>query len=285
MSHFAVLVLFSPQENPEAAIERLLAPYSENLEVPEYLEKCGCYGLKASIEAGEEAAQQALTRFLKHGLADYSARRNDPTLEGQSGLSSYLHFGQLSSLRVAVEVRALCGDDQAIAESAEVFLEELIVRKELADNFCLYNAAYDTLDGAADWALKTLGAHKNDPREHLYSGEELTNAQTHDEAWNAAQLQLVRTGKMHGYMRMYWAKKVLEWSDAPEQAIDWLVQANDFYSLDGGDPNGYTGILWSVAGLHDRPWFNRPVHGMVRYMSANGLRTKFSVENYVKKYL
>jgi deoxyribodipyrimidine photo-lyase len=160
----------------------------------------------------------------------------------------------------------------------------MIVRKELADNYCYYNGKYDSLEGAPEWAQRTLAKHAADPREFIYTLEQFKNAETHDEAWNAAQLQLTRTGKIHGYMRMYWAKKVLEWSKTPDEALTTLLYLNDFYHLDGGDPNGYVGILWSVAGLHDRPWGERPVYGVIRSMVYGGLKRKFNIQAYIEKY-
>lgn len=230
--------------------------------------------------AGEVAAQKALQDFIKHRLAAYHLRRNDPSQNGLSGLSPYLHYGQLSSLQVVLAALATLGQSQA----TDTLIEEIIIRKELSDNFCYYNAHYASLAGAPRWAVQTLDEHRGDKREFIYSKEQLERAETHDDAWNASQRQLVRTGKMHGYMRMYWAKKVLEWSGSPEEAHRTLVYLNDFYSIDGGDPNGYVGILWSVAGLHDRPWFERPIFGTVRYMNANGLKKKFDLEKYIDSF-
>jgi deoxyribodipyrimidine photo-lyase len=239
-------------------------------------------GQMLSWKSGETAAQQVLSNFISRRLNGYAEQRNNPSLDGLSGLSPYLHFGQLSSLRVALEVQS--HTDIATSADRDALLEELIVRKELSDNYCYHNPHYDSLAGAPDWAKQTLAKHANDPRDFLYSLEQLEKAQTHDEAWNASQRQLVRTGKMHGYMRMYWAKKVLEWTESAEQAHQFLVFLNDFYSIDGGDPNGYVGILWSIAGLHDRPWFERPVYGTVRYMNENGLKRKFKLANYITAY-
>ncbi len=159
------------------------------------------------------------------------------------------------------------------------------MRKELSDNFCHYEPYYDSLKGAAGWSQQTLQDHAKDVREHLYSQEQLVAGKTHDPAWNAAQLQMVHTGKMHGYMRMYWAKKVLEWSNTPQAALETLIYLNDFYSLDGGDPNGYVGILWSVAGVHDRAWAERPIYGKIRSMMYTGLRRKFLIQAYEEKWL
>lgn len=235
------------------------------------------------VTSGEVAAHSQLHNFINHRLIDYAESKNDPTIDALSGLSPYLHFGQVSSLRVALEINKKTSIDNSLKAGANVYLEELIVRKELSDNYCFYNPNYKSIKGAANWAQKTLAEHTDDPREFIYTYTELEDAKTHDEIWNAAQRQLVRDGKIHGYMRMYWAKKVLEWTKTPETAIKYLVQLNDFYHLDGGDPNGYVGIMWSVAGLHDRPWFNRPIFGTIRYMNDNGLKKKFDTDKYIKQ--
>jgi deoxyribodipyrimidine photo-lyase len=163
------------------------------------------------------------------------------------------------------------------------FLEELIVRKELADNFCQYNPQYDSFEGFPVWAQETLAKHEKDPREYIYSIEELESGRTHDTLWNAAQMEMVYFGKMHGYMRMYWAKKILEWSPSAKDAIAAAIYLNDRYELDGRDPNGYTGIAWSIGGVHDRAWRERPTYGKVRYMSYNGAKSKFNVPAYIQK--
>jgi deoxyribodipyrimidine photo-lyase len=160
----------------------------------------------------------------------------------------------------------------------------MIVRKELADNFCLYAPTYTDLSTALSWARTTLDIHRNDRRDYVYTRDQWESALTHDPAWNAAQRQLTRTGKIHGYMRMYWAKKILEWSATPEQALATCIYLNDHYSIDGGDPNGYVGILWSVAGLHDRPWTERTVFGKIRYMNYGGLQRKFDINTYIETW-
>ena len=256
-------------------------------------------GINHGFQPGEAAAIKALGDFISHRLAQYASNRNDPIRKGQSDLSPYLHYGQLSSLRILIEVmkssthRPHLFDsftmpshegDANLSDSINSFVEELIVRKELSDNFCLYASSYDTLDAAKDWAKKTLTDHRDDPREHIYTKEQLESAQTHDELWNAAQRQLRASGKIHGYMRMYWAKKILEWTNTPETALKWTIELNDTYHLDGGDPNGYVGILWSIAGVHDRPWFNRSVYGTIRYMSTNGLKNKFDTKRYIEQW-
>jgi len=231
------------------------------------------------IKPGEVAAANALKRFCATALADYGLARNDPSKNGQSELSPYLHFGQLSAQRVALEV----GLADAPSASKSAFLEELMVRRELADNYCHYTPEYDSFGGFPSWAKETLDAHRFDQRDHHYSEKELELAQTHDDLWNAAQLEMVRRGKMHGYMRMYWAKKILEWVETPEEALRVAIRLNDRYELDGRDPNGYAGIAWSIGGVHDRPWPSRNVFGKVRYMSYSGARSKFDVQAYVER--
>ncbi|AAR36222.1 deoxyribodipyrimidine photo-lyase [Geobacter sulfurreducens] len=233
------------------------------------------------LASGEEAAQAALARFLEDGLAGYATRRNNPAVMGQSGLSPWLHFGQLSAQRVAQAAFAAA----APIESRDAFLEELIVRRELADNFCYYNDAYDRFDGFPEWAQRTLNRHRHDPRPQCYEHDVLEQGQTHDSLWNAAQLEMVRWGRMHGYLRMYWAKKLLEWTSSPEDALMIAIQLNDRYQLDGRDPNGYAGIAWSIGGVHDRPWAERPVFGTIRFMSRDGCRRKFDTDAYERRVI
>jgi len=231
------------------------------------------------INPGERAAQDMLRNFLKNKLALYAKTRNDPTYDGQSNLSPYLHFGQLSAQRVAIEVQK----SEASKTSKDAFLEELIVRRELSDNFCFYNQNYDSFNGLPNWAKETLNKHQKDKREYIYTDEQLERGETHDDLWNAAQMEMVKTGKMHGYMRMYWGKKILEWTKSTEEALRLAMYLNDRYELDGRDPNGYVGVAWSIGGVHDRAWFERPIFGKVRYMSYNGCKSKFNVASYIQK--
>jgi len=226
---------------------------------------------------GEAAGAKRMGQFLARGLADYAEHRNDPTRAGQSALSPYLHFGQISAQKLAWEVRRRALD----TPSGDAFLEELIVRRELSDNFCFYNERYDTFDAFPAWAQKTLNAHRRDKRAHVYSRAQFENAATHDVLWNAAQREMSLKGKTHGYLRMYWAKKILEWSESPEEALATAIYLNDRYELDGRDPNGYAGVAWSIGGVHDRPWFDRPIYGQIRYMSEGGCRSKFDVDRYI----
>lgn len=260
------------------------------------------------VRSGQSSALQVMNEFISKKLENYFLDRNNPTEEGQSNLSAYLHFGNISSVTIALGIISHCKSkgveldlggsskqenlDWESADygtrlkiSAESFLEELIVRKELADNFCFYNKNYDSIQGAKPWAQSTLSKHEKDKRIQSYSIKIMESAATKDDAWNAAQNQLIRTGKIHGYMRMYWAKKVLEWTKNAEEAVKILIYLNDKYSLDGYDPNGYVGILWSIGGVHDRPWFERSIFGQIRYMNANGLMRKFDLKKYLNKWL
>jgi deoxyribodipyrimidine photo-lyase len=233
------------------------------------------------LQPGPRAAKKILKNFIENKLRYYEQRRNDPNQDGQSNLSPYLHFGQLSAQRIAFEVQKT----KASLKTKNAFLEELIVRRELSDNFCLYNQNYDNTKSFAEWDKLTLKEHKKDKRPYHYSTEEFEHARTHDELWNAAQLEMVTRGKMHGYMRMYWAKKILEWSKSPEEAMQTAIYLNDKYELDGRDPNGYAGIAWSIGGIHDRPWPQRPIFGKIRYMSYAGCKSKFNIEQYISAYI
>lgn len=230
------------------------------------------------LKPGEKAAFELLEDFIKKKLKDYSKNRNDPTKDAQSNLSPYLHFGQISSSRVIKEVLK-CNLSSSIKND---FVEEIFIRRDLADNFCYYNNKYDSFESLHDWAKKTLNEHRSDKRVYCYVQSEFEAAKTHDPIWNAAQKEMVKRGKMHGYMRMYWAKKILEWSKSPEKAIRIAIHLNDKYELDGRDPNGYAGIMWSIGGLHDRAWGERQIFGKIRYMSSNGLKSKFDIDKYVQ---
>lgn len=229
------------------------------------------------LPAGTEAARARLQEFLERKISRYHEDRNNPTVDGTSGLSPYLHFGQISPVEVAWRVREVGGP------GAAAFLEELIVRRELAVNFVLHNAHYDQFSGLPLWAKKTLLKHASDPRPAHYSLEELKRAETHDPLWNAAQMELIQTGKIHGYMRMYWGKQFLLWTSDPAEAFRWAIYLNNKYALDGRDPASYAGVAWCF-GLHDRPFPERPVFGRVRPMTGAGLRRKFLVDAYASRW-
>ncbi len=230
------------------------------------------------FQGGSSEAAKHLEDFLKNRLSAFPNSRNDPTVEFTSNLSPYLHFGQISPVQIALEVLAA----DAPNEAKEVYLEELIVRRELAVNYAFFNKSYASFEGLPNWAKLTLNKHIADSREYLYTIEELENAETHDVYWNAAQDQMRITGKMHGYMRMYWGKKILEWTKTPQDGFKAALYLNDKYELDGRDPNGFAGVAWCF-GKHDRPWKERPVFGIVRYMNANGLKRKFDADKYVQQ--
>lgn len=178
-----------------------------------------------------------------------------------------------------------CGKQSAATKKAsESFIEELVVRRELADNFCFYNDRYDQLEGCSEWAQVSLQKHAKDKREYIYSLDELQQGKTHDDLWNAAQLQMVREGKMHGFLRMYWAKKILEWSPTPKEALRRAIYLNDRYELDGRDPNGYVGCMWSIGGIHDMGWTERPIFGKIRFMNYAGCKRKFNIPSLVARY-
>ncbi len=228
--------------------------------------------------AGAAAAHQTLDSFIRKRLMRYNTERNDPNANASSGISPYLHFGQIAPQRVALRVLEHAA---ASEENTAAFLEELIVRRELADNYCLHNKNYDSYAGLPRWGRESLDAHRRDERSYTYNHEEFEQARTHDPLWNAAQRQLITSGRMHGYMRMFWAKKILEWTTDPETALKVAIDLNNGYSLDGRDPNGYVGVLWSVGGLHDRAFKERPVFGKIRYMNATGCKRKFNIDNYM----
>jgi len=231
------------------------------------------------LHPGEMAAHCTLAEFLDHRLVGYKMR-NDPNRHVCSDLSPFLHFGMISSQAIVLELqrRGLHG------EEVDEFVEELVVRRELSDNFCLYTPDYDQVTGFPAWAQRTLQRHQGDQRPYLYSDEQFDQGQTHEPLWNAAQNQLVATGKMHGYLRMYWAKKILEWSEDAARALQIAVYLNDRYALDGRDANGYTGIAWAIGGVHDRGWAERPIFGTIRYMNAAGARRKFDVDTYIRTW-
>jgi len=255
------------------------------------------------ISPGEDEAKHALNVFMKNGLEGYADKRNDPNKNHQSNLSPYLHYGMISSQYITqtilektkTKLTDVSSDKKNLAKLPEgrvpntkdhvaAFIEELVVRKELSDNYCFYEKNYDNFKGFPEWAQKTLTYGKDDAREYVYTKKQFEEGKTHDDLWNAAQLEMVTTGKMHGYMRMYWAKKILQWTNTPEYAQEVAIYLNDKYELDGRDPNGYAGIAWSIGGVHDRAWFTRDIFGKVRYMARSGCEKKFDVKAYIEKW-
>jgi deoxyribodipyrimidine photo-lyase len=231
-----------------------------------------------SFRPGTAAAKARLRAFLAGGLARYAENHNQPQTDDTSRLSPYLHFGQIAPLVVALEARRAEAPDPA----REAFLEELIVRRELACNFVWFTPDYDRPSGLPAWARKTLAEHAADPRPGSYAAERIESADTGDPYWNAAMAEMRCTGFMHSHMRMYWGKKILEWSPTPEEGFALTLRLNNRYFLDGRDPNSYAGVGW-VYGAHDRPWPERPVFGKVRSMTAGGLERKCDINAYVDK--
>ncbi len=229
-------------------------------------------------KGGTNEAKRILEDFLKDRFDGYVENRNQPQTDDVSHMSKYLHYGHISPVYVALRIQE-AGKGQ---ENIDSYIEELVVRRELAINFCRYTPDYDSFSCLPDWAKKTLKEHKDDKREHVYTRKQLENAGTHDEYWNAAMNEMRHTGYMHNYMRMYWGKKILEWSNTPEYAYSTTLYLNNKYFLDGRDPNSYANVSW-VFGQHDRGWKEREVYGKVRYMSAGGLERKAKPKQYVEK--
>ncbi|MGD9310753.1 MAG: deoxyribodipyrimidine photo-lyase [Desulfosarcina sp.] len=230
------------------------------------------------FKGGTGEAKKRLRRFIRR-LDRYDLNRNQPQTDDTSQMSPYLHFGQISPVYLALQVR---NASQGQKKDREGYLEELIVRRELAVNFVHYTPDYDRYTCLPEWARKSLGEHAGDRREHHYTRRQLEAADTHDPYWNAAMREMKYTGYMHNYMRMYWGKKILEWSKSPEAAFDTTLAINNRYFLDGRDPNSYAGVAW-VFGKHDRAWFERPIFGKIRYMAASGLERKCDIKAYVSK--
>ena len=229
-----------------------------------------------NVTAQKVEADFVLEDFIKNKLSYYAQLKNNPKENVLSGLSKYLNLGFISSQRVALDVIK----SNASIENKEFFLEELIVRKELADNFCLYAKNFKDFSGIADWAKISLQYHKQDIRPYIYSRQEFENAQTHDKLWNAAQNQLIYNGTIHGYLRMYWAKKIMEWTDSPEEALNTAIYLNDKYASDAPSANGYAGILWAIGGLHDRAFIDYPITGKIRRMTADSITRKYNLSDY-----
>jgi deoxyribodipyrimidine photo-lyase len=242
------------------------------------------------FHGGQVEGRRILKLFMDDRLVEYARQRNHLWLQGTSKLSAYLHFGQISVQQIAWDIHqynppSISGENTHFDEGKATFLEELLVRRELAINFVLRNPRYDELEGCPQWGKETLLKHAHNPRPWNYSLEELEHAKTHDELWNASQREMVESGRMHGYLRMYWAKKILEWVEDPALAFHYAVFLNDKYEIDGRDANGYTGIAWAIGGKHDRPWGpERPIFGLVRYMSLGGMQRKVDAQAYIKKW-
>lgn len=243
------------------------------------------YGVDSVSEyfpPGTNAGLENLKQFVGGRIKVYATSRNDPNVVALSNMSPWVNMGQVSMQRAVLYVKE---KGKSHSQSVASFVEEAVVRRELSDNFCHYNRDnYDKVTGASDWAQKTLADHRKDKREYVYTRKELEEARTHDDLWNASQLQLVKEGKLHGFLRMYWAKKVLEWTESPEKALEEALRLNDRYALDGNDPNGFVGVMWSICGIHDQGWAERSVFGKIRYMNYAGCKRKFDINKFIIKY-
>lgn len=255
----------------------------------------------AAMSGGPTAARRQLKAFMKHRFENYADGRNHPDEDASSGLSPYLHFGHLSAhevFRTIADAEEWSTDDLRdqkqtkgkregwwnMSPTAESFLDELITWRELGYNACCHDPQYDQYESLPDFARKTLDEHRDDPREFVYSTDELRDSQTHDEIWNAAQYQLTSEGRMHNYLRMLWGKKILEWSPTPEAALETMIELNNRFAVDGRNPNSYSGIFW-VLGRYDRAWGpERPIFGKIRYMSSDSTRRKLKLKQYLQKY-
>ncbi len=233
----------------------------------------------SAFKGGQQAAKIRLNRFIGESLENYENAARDPVAQCQSDMSPYLHFGQISPAAVYQEISGSEASDGA----KWAYLEQLLVRRELSINFVYYNPGYDRYETAVPkWARNSLQAHRSDFRPHLYTEDQLEKAETHDPYWNAAQREMAATGKMHNYMRMYWGKKIIEWTEDPVEAFNLMLSLNNKYELDGRDPNSFAGVAWCF-GRHDRGWQERQIFGKVRYMNARGLERKFKITEYVKR--
>jgi deoxyribodipyrimidine photo-lyase len=247
---------------------------------------CRRLGVDTSVPAvsrffhgGTARAEERFRRFLDERFARYAENRNQPRTDDVSHMSPYLHFGQISPVWLAMEARK---HREVGLESRDAFLEELLVRRELAVNYVYFTPEYDSISALPEWSRKTLSEHRSDKRTPIYPETVLEHGTTHDPYWNAAMLEMKVTGYMHNAMRMYWGKKILEWSESPEHAFRTTLSLNNKYFLDGRDPSAYANVGW-IFGLHDRPFRERPIFGKVRFMNARGLERKSDIRAYVEK--
>ena len=275
-------------ENPHAKVAWRKPKGFEQASVHEDMTK-GWTKLDRSVgpveywQGGTHAGLKRLKLFCERLLPTYDMDRNKPEMDGTSAMSPYLHFGHLGPQTIALAIEDAVKVNPALKPVRDSYFNELIAWRELAVNFVRFSKVYDTPECAEDWAKKTISEHDGDEREVVYTTAQMENSQTHDELWNAAQIQMVRHGWMHNYMRMYWAKKILEWTPNVDEAMKACVYLNDKYFIDGRDPNGYSGIAWAMVGKFDRPWGSRAVFGKRRYMSGASTGKKFDSKGYIRQ--
>ena len=276
-----------PYENPHAVHAWTRPAQFQEDRVDEDITR-GWEGLDRSVKpvkawrGGTHEGLRRLEQFTGKLLKEYEVQRNKPEVDGTSSMSPYLHYGHVGPQTIALAVDAAAKADPTLKSARDSYFNELIAWRELAVNFVMYSQVYDSADCAEEWARKTILEHARDEREVIYSLEELENARTYDELWNASQIQMVRFGWMHNYMRMYWGKKILEWTPDVETAMKYAIYLNDKYFLDGRDPNGYAGVAWAIVGKFDRAWGSRPVFGKRRYMSGASTGRKFDSAKYIR---
>ena len=275
-----------PYANPKA-LHAWMRPKGFVADDPAADMTAGWKDLDRSVEAvpelvgGAHAAEARLKLFVRKMLTGYAHLRNHPDVDGTSILSPYLHYGHVSPLRIMMEIEAAVTRDASLRESADSFLDEMVTWRELCVNYVKYNPHYDDPACAEPWAVKTVEKHAHDTRDPAYTVGQMERAETYDDLWNAAQRQMVRRGWMHNFMRMYWAKKILEWSSSNASAMQTTIYLNDKYFVDGRDPGGYAGIAWAIYGKFDRPWGERKIFGKIRYMSGASTGKKFHSKEYI----
>ncbi len=277
---------------PAADLDSLLSP-GGLAHLPIDHQVTGGAAAGGPVEAGE-----LLKRFVDRRLDCYAEDRNEPDEYGSSELSPHLHFGHISPQQVFLSLMQRAGWNPSrigpvngkangfwgVDENTEAFLDQLCVWREIGFNMCWREPGYQQLDSLPEWTQTTMREHAEDPREYLYDLEQFENAQTHDDIWNAAQRQLVREGRIHNYLRMLWGKKILHWTNSPQQALDIMIHLNNKYALDGRDPNSYSGIFW-VLGRYDRAWGpERPIFGKIRYMTSENTAKKHKLGSYLERY-
>ncbi len=286
-----------PFKGPLKATSRLLADWNAR-RASALLSDFGLDQSVTLLDSGtRKSGLNRMKSFVKE-MSKYTEMRNDPDAEATSGLSPYLHFGRVSIHELVQHIFAAYDLNDSWKgliynngsrgffpgpPEVDAFLDEALTWRETGYHFCFHRKDYSEFDSLPDWARKTLLEHRSDKREHVYSLKQLENSQTYDEIWNAAQGQLKQQGVIHNYLRMLWGKKILEWTADPQKALEIALHLNNKYSIDGRNPNSYSGVFW-IFGRFDRPWQERPIFGKIRYMSSEQTRKKVKLKNYLERF-